>query len=267
VIDRNQQGFLNFLYLGRALSHPQGLTAAPAFRDAGGRALVSADGLTYDGNSQGGIMGGALTALAPDFERAILGVPGMAYSTLLNRSVDWEGEYALVYQAAYPDAIDQQLGYALIQMLWDRGESSGYAQHMTDDPLPGTPSHEVYLQVAYADHQVANVAAEVMGRTVGASLVTPSLAPGLHWSVDPAFGFRTISGSHPDAGSLLVYWYSAGTGLQVPPDGNLPPTAGKDPHGAPRSYGPAVDQAAAWLRDGRLVDVCRSAPCTVPPPT
>ncbi len=163
VIDRTQQGFLNFLYLGRALSHPQGLTAAPAFRDAGGRALVRSDGLTYDGNSQGGIMGGALTALAPDFERAVLGVPGMAYSTLLNRSVDWEGEYALVYQAAYPDTIDQQLGYALIQMLWDRGESSGYAQHMTDDPLPNTPSHEVFLQVAYADHQVANVAAEVDG--------------------------------------------------------------------------------------------------------
>ena len=32
--------------------------------------------LFYDGNSQGGIMGGALTALAPDFNRAVLGVPG-----------------------------------------------------------------------------------------------------------------------------------------------------------------------------------------------
>ena len=36
-------------------------------------------------------MGGALTALAPDFSRAKLGVAGMNYSTLLNRSVDWEG--------------------------------------------------------------------------------------------------------------------------------------------------------------------------------
>ena len=32
VADRSQQGFLNLLYLGRALSHPDGLTADPAFR-------------------------------------------------------------------------------------------------------------------------------------------------------------------------------------------------------------------------------------------
>ena len=35
-------------------------------------------------------MGGALTALAPDFNRAVLGVPGMNYSTLLRRSVDFD---------------------------------------------------------------------------------------------------------------------------------------------------------------------------------
>ena len=264
VMDRTQQGFLNILFLGRALSHPQGLTASPAFRDTKGRRLVQG-ALTYDGNSQGGIMGGALTALAPDLQRSVLGVPGMGYAMLLNRSVDWEGEYAVVYQTAYPDAIDQQLGYALLQMLWDRGESAGYAQHMTTAPLPNTPSHEVFLQLAFADHQVANVAAEVMGRTIGASLVTPSLAPRLHWSVDPAFGFRTVSGSQADAGSLLVYWYSAGTGLRTPPNGNLPSEAGKDPHGAPRAYGPATDQVVAWLTDGRLVDVCHG-PCTIPPP-
>ena len=46
--------------------------------------------LFYDGNSQGGIEGGALTAVAPDFDRAVLGVPGMNYSTLLQRSVDFD---------------------------------------------------------------------------------------------------------------------------------------------------------------------------------
>ena len=35
-------------------------------------------------------MGGALTAVAPDFDRAVLGVPGMNYSTLLQRSVDFD---------------------------------------------------------------------------------------------------------------------------------------------------------------------------------
>jgi hypothetical protein len=62
-------------------------------------------------------MGGALTALAPDFTKSVLGVPGMNYSTLLNRSVDWEGEfidparqpglpaYASFNYNAYPDKV------------------------------------------------------------------------------------------------------------------------------------------------------------------
>jgi hypothetical protein len=264
--DRIQQGFLNMLYLGRALAHPEGLTTAPALHGPDGAPLVRPDGLSYYGVSQGAIMGGALTALAPDWERSALSVPGMGYSTLLNRSVDWEGEYAVVYQLAYPDPIDQQLGYALMQMLWDRGESSGYAQHMTTDPLPNTPTHEVFLQLAFGDHQVANIAAEVMGRTIGASMVTPVLPSGWHWAEDPTFGFRTIRASHADAGSLLVYWLAEGTGLRTPPNGNLPATAGKDPHGAPQPHPAAADQLAAWLADGRLVDACGGGPCTIPPP-
>ncbi|MEX2393874.1 MAG: hypothetical protein WD826_05285, partial [Actinomycetota bacterium] len=90
MIDRAQQGFLNFLYLGRALAHPSGLATAPAFK-ADSSSLFKSNELFYDGNSQGGIMGGALTALAVDHTRATLGVVGMNYSTLLNRSVDWEG--------------------------------------------------------------------------------------------------------------------------------------------------------------------------------
>ena len=35
-------------------------------------------------------MGGALTAVSPDFTRASLGVPAMNYSVLLPRSVDFD---------------------------------------------------------------------------------------------------------------------------------------------------------------------------------
>jgi CBS domain-containing protein len=38
-----------------------------------GRSLIDGERLFYDGNSQGGIMGGALTAFAPDYTRAVLG--------------------------------------------------------------------------------------------------------------------------------------------------------------------------------------------------
>ena len=59
---------------------------------------------------------------------------------------------------------------------------------MTTDPLPGTPAHEVLMHVAFGDHQVANVTAEVEARTIGASVRRPALAPGRHTDVDPYYG-------------------------------------------------------------------------------
>ena len=113
-------------------------------------------------------MGGALTALAPDFNRAVLGVPGMNYSTLLRRSVDFD-QYAQLLYDNYPNELERPLILSLIQILWDRGEANGYAHHMTDDPLPNTPPHTVLLHPAFGDHQVANVTAEVEARTIGAA--------------------------------------------------------------------------------------------------
>ena len=265
--DRAQQGFLNFLFLGRALAHPDGLATDPAFQDDAGQPLIrtGAGSLAYAGNSQGGIMGGSLTALAPDFTRAMLGVPGMNYSTLLNRSVDWEGAYGEIAYAAYPDKLEQQLVFALIQMLWDRGEANGYAHHMTSDPLADTPPHQVLLQVAYSDHQVSNVAAEVEARTVGARLRTPAFGEANpHWSIDPMFGFRTArygTRAARQGQSVLTYWYSADRDNTVPPTGNVPSSSGDDPHGDPRKDNAASDQVARFLRTGRLIDVCDGQPC------
>ena len=132
-----QQGFLNMLLLGRAMIHPQGLSSNPAFQK-GGESVLDTTRLFFDGNSQGGIMGGGLTAVAPDFQRAVLGVPAMNYSTLLNRSVDFDTYAAIIYPN-YRKVIDRQLWLAQIQLLWDRGEANGYAQHMTTEPLPNTP--------------------------------------------------------------------------------------------------------------------------------
>jgi hypothetical protein len=261
LADRAQQGFLNFLYLGRALAHAQGFAGNPAFQDASGHPLLKTGSIVYDGNSQGAIMGGALTALAPDFRRATLGVAGMNYSTLLNRSVDWEGSYAVVAYTTYPDSIDQQLMYALAQMIWDRAEANGYAHHMTSKPLADTPAHQVMLQIAYADHQVANVAAEVEARTIGARLAWPALGPeSPHWSINPQFGFAKARYGRPTSDSVLIYWYSADRGNKVPPNGNIPPSAGGDPHGDPRKDNLGSDQVANWFRTGVLLDVC-GGPC------
>lgn len=254
LADRVQQGVLDMLILGRLMIHEDGLSSHPFFA---GRLDTSA--LAFDSNSQGAIIGGMATAVAQDWTRAVLGVPGMNYSLLLTRSSDWD-TYAAILEPAYPDPVDQAVGIALIQMLWDRAETNGYAQHLTTDPYEDTPEHQVLLEVAYGDHQVSMWAAEIEARTIGASVRMPALAEGRHPDAEPYWGLAPIQ-DLPFRGSALVVWDS---GAEVPPTTNTPPSEGADPHEDPRADAANRDQKAAFLFAGRLVDVC-DGPCTAEP--
>ena len=77
------------LYLARLMIHPNGFAANPAFQDSSGNPVIDRSDVFYDGNSQGGIFGGTVMAIAQDITRGVLGVPGMNYSLLLTRSTDF----------------------------------------------------------------------------------------------------------------------------------------------------------------------------------
>jgi hypothetical protein len=260
LADRLQQGVLNMLLLGRLMHHPHGLAAHPAFRDAGGRALIDPSRLFYDGNSQGGIMGGITTAVAPDFRRAVLGVNGMDYGgLLLQRSLDFDA-YLAILRTAYPDESIRPLLFDLIQQLWDRGEADGYAAHMTERALPRTPTHRVLMQVGFGDHQVTNYAADVEARTIGARLYRPTLDAGRIPDRRIGYGLARIPGL-PFAGSALVYWDSGPAVTPTPPLENLPNRGGEDPHEHVRSTPAARVQKSRFLLEGRVYDVCGGRPC------
>ncbi|WP_239114932.1 hypothetical protein [Planotetraspora kaengkrachanensis] len=261
VADRLQQSLVNFVFLGRMMITKDGLAADPAFQDDKGRSLIDvrAD-LAYDGNSQGAIAGGALVAVSPDVSRGVLGVPGMNYSTLLNRSVDFQ-PFQQVMDGYYPDKLDQQLCFALIQILWDRAETNGYAQHLGDDPLPGSPRHQILMHVAFGDHQVSTVSAEVEARTIGARIHQPAIAAGRNPDATPYWGIPALPG-RPYRGSAMVVWDS---GTPAPPVTNTPPLGaqyGTDSHEDPRADANARRQKADFLRYGVVVDVCGGRPCT-----
>jgi hypothetical protein len=148
-------------------------------------------------------------------------------------------------------------------------------------PLPNTPEHHVLLQLAYGDHQVTNVAAEVEARTIGAQVHTPELFPnpGRHWAADPLFGLQNISSYPYGSGSALVY-YDGGTlnfpgasgtpeqtcqsgtiwGTAEAPLVNLPPnpitTYGCDPHSYPRRSLDGVTHEATWLQPDGFIEQC-----------
>ena len=259
LADRLLQGHLNTLFLGRLMVHPDGLAADPAFQDTDGRPVLrtgEGNGLAYYGISQGGIMGAASTAVSTDWDLAMLGVPAINYSTLLHRSVDFD-PFFLGMQASYPSTYDQGMGLLLIQMLWDRGEGNGYANHFGDDPLPGTNEKRVLLHLAIGDHQVANIATEVMARTMGAAVQWPAVADGRSDDVDPYWGLDRWAGDQHE-GSALVVWDS---GIPVPPTANVPQREGDDPHDDPRTEPASVTQRGTFLATGVVVRTC-DGPCT-----
>lgn len=279
LADRVQQGMLDFMYVGRTMVHPDGFNSDPAFQ-VNGHGVIDTTRLFYDGNSQGGIIGGALTAVEPDLDRAALGVPGMNYSTLLTRSSDWgtgkppDGaglpEYSWFMYTQYPNEMERPLIFSLIQTLWDRAEANGYANHMTSDPLPNTPPHQVLMHVGLGDHQVSQYAAEVEARTIGAYARTPWADPGRDTDVgDGHYGIPAIP-SYPFTGSAIVLWdigpfRTVGGdvfGTDPPPKTNTPPSRGVDPHEGPRREASARAMKSAFLQvDGRVVDTCGAKPC------
>jgi hypothetical protein len=267
VTDRLQQGALNMLYLGRLMLNAGGLASNAAFQQLG-RPVIETSNLYYDGNSQGGIEGGMLTALSPDFRHAVLGVTGIDYANVLvQRSTDF-APFGKILYAAYADKSLDPLLLDLMGQLWDRGEPDGYAEQMTTHPLPDTPSHQVLMQIAYGDHQVSMYAAAIEARTVGASAYQPALDLNTNRARDRKlfYGLPAIR-SFPFNGSAIEIWDSGPGHTQPPPLTNTPPVTAstgneQDPHEDPRATPAAQQQMSDFLQpNGAVTNVCAGRPC------
>lgn len=278
MADRTQQGILNELFLGRALVNSGGLRSNAAFQDGSGGSLLAGNRLYYDGNSQGGILGGLFTAVGVDHNRAVLGVNGMTYSTLLDRSVDFLTYLAIAYIPGYSASLDRSLGISMIQDLWDRAEPSGYVNRMTSNPLPNTPAHQVMMQVGLGDFQVHNITADTEARSIGAGIYAPIVDTGRGGPTNPGWNLPQVT-SFPYSGSILVYFDSGpvrsdgGSGWL----GNSPPifanatpskasaiagNDGTDPHEHPRRSASGRAMKAAFLQEnGVVIQGCGGKPC------
>lgn len=265
-VDHMLQGFVNFQFLGRLINSSSGLVTNPAFQ-SNGQPLFKIHDCHFMGYSQGGIMGGAVSALSTEWTRAILGVPGMDYGgLLLNRSVDWN-EFAAVFDKSYTDPVDQQVVLQLAQLLWDRGENEGYAEHLTTNTYPGIPAKQIFIIENYGDHQVANVAAEMLARTIGAQNHQPAFnpqffgaAPRVDVPATPQWGLSKLDQTKPAKAGLVLWDY----GTPTPPTTNLAPNGtayGADPHGDGRGNASLLTQITTFLSTGVIPDVCDAMAC------
>jgi hypothetical protein len=225
IPERMHQGFLNFLMAMRTLStEADGGPSTPlnqTLSSACGGAMIDGSKRYYFGGSQGGILGASIMALTTDIERGLIAVPGQSYNLLLNRSVNFDEYAGQLYEFYGWNALHIQMNLALIQGLWDRAEPTGYSKYIRTNRLAGTPAHEVLIQVSKSDHQVTNLGAHIMARTIGGMA---HLAP----TIRDVWGIDVVSGPH--VGSAMI---EVDFGNPEAPITNTPPWGDtmQDPHG------------------------------------
>ena len=242
--ERSQQGFIEF-NLGLQMMQTSMVGDPELIYD--GVSLLEGSPTGYYGNSQGGILGGAYLGMATQVDRGVLGVAGMPYSLLLQRSADF-GPFFMLFQEKYPDSKDITLLMAIMQTLWDAGEPSGYANVLTSNPLPGTPAKDVLIQVGIGDAQVTTLGAHVMARAYGATTVNPQTRP--------IYGVEEVGSGY--VGSALVEFNYIDVGPD--PIENLPPLRASDTHECPRREPWGQVQIRDFLVDGVVNHTC-DGPC------
>ncbi|HEY8517064.1 MAG TPA: hypothetical protein VIS07_16255 [Candidatus Binatia bacterium] len=286
IPERLHQGLLHHLLLGRLLADPvAGFNSHPAFQlGVGGAPVVDTEQVFYSGGSQGGIFGGTIMAIAEDFDRGFLAVPAANYSTLLQRSIDFNPFFALL-NVSYPDKLDQILIFPLIQQLWDRAEPQGYLPHILPGTLSNPPRpHKILIHMATYDSEVSNLGTEIMVRSLGIPQLLPvhrsfvgipEMAAPFDGSafveIDPQRGFgRCHTPGTTDAGAMCT------TDAQCPGPGDpasrvmcasgIPPLTNTAPlfnNGAHGSTGNPTTgmQIANFLRDGGFIEQFCDGPC------
>lgn len=244
------QGVINQVAVQRMMAGGFAQESDPRFT-LDGSPVYDPERIRYTGNSQGGTLGTLTVALSMDVDRAVLGVPGCAFPFLLHRSVDFE-PFELVFRGFFPDRFDTAMLLALLGTGFHRFDGLAFAPHLGDDPLPGTPAHDVLLHIAKEDSEVHNENSFLLGRAAGAVAVPDA--------VRTPWGFEV--GTYPitDPTSMIEFDF----GIPDDPTPLDPPPSEGNTHGWLRKLPEGQDQLIHFLRTGEVIDVCSGAPCVFP---
>ncbi len=251
--DRLRQGQLNTLVLARMMR--QGFFHQhPAFRLPSGEGAFAGpqEEHFYLGGSLGGIMGLMFAALSPDVVNVDVIVPAINFSLLLQRALPFVPFENVIKLGGITDPMQQALLFGILHEVWVRGESAGYATHITGNPLPGSNVKNVLMTAAFLDPVVSNQGTEVAARTLG----LPSLIGSLQASLEQ------IPDRPGPLSSALVMYDTGGFDLDnpahapfIPPLANLQAEPNRcDPHRRQAIIPAAREQIAAFLQTGGKVE-------------
>ena len=191
IPERLLQGFVEHLLAAEMMLGD--LADDPALSEDGTR-LVDTSALWFYGNSQGAVVGGAYVALSKRIRRAALCVGGMPFSLLTTRAQGFTPFFQIL-QSVFEDWADVSLSLPIMQMLWDEGESGGWAHLVTGRGVTeDTPTKSILIQAAIGDASVTTLGSHVMARAYGARLVEPYARPvwGLETKAPPFSGSALV---------------------------------------------------------------------------
>lgn len=239
ISDPLRQSMVNTLLLPRTLA---GACAASPELQVGGRAIIDGTRLGYFANSFGGTLGTSLAALSPDIPAFGLGVAGMDFPVQMPRNYAW-GLIEGLFRAYWPRRIDRDLLVVMSANYFDHFDSA-LGPHALRDPLPGSRTPRILMQIGRYDTDVVNVSSELAARTLGLPQLSPTAVP--IWGLDAR--------AAPQDSALVIF----DTGAPATDDGTVPSTE-NGVHEKVRRDPRAQRQLATFLLGGGIVDTCGGA--------
>ncbi|MFO0554931.1 MAG: hypothetical protein U0271_41525 [Polyangiaceae bacterium] len=243
ITDQLQQALVNAIVLtklglGPLKDDSQVVVAA--------NSIVDTSRVYYWGASLGGIEGSSFISLSPDIPRAVFGVPGSSWSTMLTRSIVFPPVKAFI-ELNYPDPLDLAFLMTVAQLRFDHSDPANVTRLMFKEPLPDAPANRVVLlQEAIGDSQVPNLATDILVRAMGVKLLGPAF-------YEP-FGVPVIQA--PTTESAVIQYRLEEWDDPAPPDTDTPPSAENGVHHAMNFLPNAQAQIGALLLDGQIISVC-----------
>jgi pimeloyl-ACP methyl ester carboxylesterase len=246
LIAKQQQAYTHFSALARVVREH---LADEITTSDGASLVIDPDQIHYMGISNGATFGAVITATSLEFTRAALVVGGGGLVHFLERAESWNALGPLL-QNRFGTPLELQVVLSLLQLKLDPIDSLSYVAHLTENRFQGLPELDASLHMAVNDSSVNNMLTEIVARSAGVPLMTPSAKD--IWGLDP------ISASEEGVASksaLVVY------DEMYPPSPitNDAPVEDNGAHGSVRELDVYKVHIARFIEDGALVQVCDGA--------
>lgn len=253
LTDKIHQGLVNHLAVVRMLKGSFLQETDGRFTRPDGSPVYDPSKIYYYGISQGGTMGSVMMSIQKDITRGVLGVPGAGFSFLLTRATLFVESMGLPIIWMYENDMRDFLAMmGLVQVAFDPVDAVNFLHRVTENTFPDTPPHRVLIHVAREDAQVHNQVSDLVARTAGAKLVSPS--------VRYVWGLPTDPG--PVAGNAMVEY---DFGIENFPN-ELVPMELDHSHGCLRKLAEVQSQIDHFYRTGEIKNFCEwgDGACFVP---